>query len=366
MSTTIKFVPRTHFNLKAYTPVWTTNQWIKMRELYKLLHGSNGKCTRYAQWVRRAIEKLSKAGEIEALTINPSSPETTNIVSPITAVYLLIYGPNAAYNRYLVEQISKACNIAIPRKPGMSRYEELFAIALTQTLEDISANAHNRIDFTLLQQVNTGKYIVDFLLTISDLFNGKKIETLIIEFDEDYHKSNYQQQIDQRRDKYHMQKGMRTIRVKIEDMHRWLGYTEQWKYPFDKTSYLIELAKTAIQRHKVTGKYFVSTLTARLALDDDDHIGFLPDIKRPLAYLARLLTDLGVSYSLTKMKHKGKHARVLLVDGNWSETLKLIPSTRYSADSSPVQITPQDKASSVIDDKLVSQSKSILNSKLSR
>lgn len=364
MSNRSRYTPKTYHNLEAYTELWTKNRWIKLRVLYKHLHGAEGKCTRFTQWMRRAIEKLRKAKELDSLTLSSEKPEDTYAVPPTTAMYLLMYGPNAAYNRYWVDRIAKVCGLTIPRPPGKSRYEEQFAMELADTLEETSANARNYLEFTLQQQVNTGKYIVDFLLKIDDLKHADASETLIIEFDEDYHKSTYQQRIDNQRDRYHLKKGMRTIRVKVEDMHTWLGRTEQWKYPYDSKSYQIWIVRDAIRRHQVTGKFYVSAHSAQCALDEDEHIGVFPETKQPLKFIATQLEALGVAHSVCKMKLNGKHTRVLLIDNGWDETLKQIKSTRYSNCGNVVQVAGSNDTRSVTGDNSVSQTIYRVNNEL--
>ncbi|WP_335916842.1 hypothetical protein [Shewanella chilikensis] len=364
MSNLSTYTPKTFYNLEAYEEFWTQIRWVRLRVLYRHLHGADGKCTRFTQWMRRAIKKLEKAGELDSLTLNSARPEYTYVAPPTTAMYLLLYGPNAAYNRHWVDGIAKVCGLPIPRPPGKSRYEEQFAMELADTLKDISANARNGLEFSLQQQVNTGKYNVDFLLKIENEVEPAMSETLVIEFDEDYHKSAHQQRIDNQRDRYHLKKGMRTIRVKVEDMHTWIGRTEQWKYPYDSKSYQIWMAKEAIRRHQVTGKFYVSTQSAQGALDEDDHIGVFPETKQPLNFIATLLKELGVEHSTRKMKLKGKHTRVLLIDNGWEETLKQIESTRYSNYGNIVQVEGSNGTLSVTDDNPVSQTIYQINNKL--
>ncbi|MGB2519274.1 hypothetical protein [Shewanella algae] len=321
---------RMQCNLANCDELWTKSRWIRMRVLYSVLHGAEGKCTRYSQWMERAIKQLQKANLLKLLPeIDPNKPKDIKLVSPETAMYLLIYGPNAAYHTRYVEQIAEACNLTIPHTRGKSRYEEAFAIKLIEVIQDIT-DKDNGIEIDLKQQVNTGKHIVDFLLTVTKSFSNTPLETIIIEFDEEYHKSKRQQRIDKVRDKHHLEMGIRTIRVKLEEMERWLGFTEMWEYPFDDKSYLIYIAKEAIRTHPVNGRAYVSSESAQISWDLDWPVAYLDNTKQPLRAIGKILTQLGVPSEVSKMKIKGVQHRILLIDTRWENMLTQIKSTRYS------------------------------------
>lgn len=275
---------------------------INMRRLYRLTYKNNG---RYSQWLSRSIAASIRAEVLDVNYIDSIKTKNIKYIHVREAITLLTYGPNAVYNKRLVNSLSEYTGIPIPPKKR-PRAETTFAIKLANYFENEFFH-----EFELKQQVKIEGYRIDFLLTIS---NGLEvIDRFIIEFDEAYHQTTRQQRKDKQRDKELSKLGYDIIRVNESEAEQWFNNSDILQYPFHRDSFISYCIGMATKVHSKTKKRYISAESALIGVSYAVQAMLITDSKQTLSQMAKLLDMQAIPYSKIKMMENGKEIRVLLL-----------------------------------------------------
>lgn len=216
---------------------------------------------------------------------------------------LLTCSPDSWMNDDLIDEIQSRTGLELPKKANRSRHEEIFGRKMAAVLKDIAEATGTEFTVETQKYFNQMKYRVDFLVTSAKkALNGSILqEKFVIEFDEKFHEEARQKQRDLDRDKWfrNHRKDIKLIRVKHEDMDKWLGCLAGMGKLASIEQYKVHCIKTASEIRKATDLRVITSESAKAAYDQHKNgcASLLENYKRPFVELSAMLDELGVSYS---------------------------------------------------------------------
>lgn len=179
----------------------------------------------------RSIASLDSSQQRrEAELFKPFIPGSFNqsgyseLVDPVTALMFLKFGPMNTRLERPIKALERLSRITMRRSISESMYEDYFCYCFYQVVSQLRRD-NRKFYIGLGKQVPIEDFRVDVMVRLytDERCIGSPYDSIAIEFDEDYHSTPRVAANDQHRDKVLAARGIRTVRVKLEELHDWLA-----------------------------------------------------------------------------------------------------------------------------------------------